>query len=144
MSFFKASLCNRTRKIQFIWSWWHERRKIAWVAWDKVCSPIETGGLWTRDVGRFNMTLLVKWKWKIKVETEGEWRDILDSKYGLWRDMKFIMVDRNYEVWIRIWIRIRYGHRHIDITKLKMTGYGNMTIYTVSYTHLTLPTKRIV
>jgi len=48
-SFFKASsfVCNMIRKIQakFLWGWGFDGRKIAWVAWDKMCSPIEVGGL---------------------------------------------------------------------------------------------------
>ena len=67
--------------------------------WDKVCFRIETGGLGVRDVGSFSMTLLAKWKWRIGVEVEGEWRDILDSRYRSWRDMRFIMVDWKSSTW---------------------------------------------
>lgn len=60
---------------------------------DKVCSPTILGGLGIKDIGKFNATLLAKWKWRLGMEEGGAWRDILDSIYGSWRDMKISMVN---------------------------------------------------
>jgi len=55
LSFFKAplSVCSIIRRTQakFIRAWGYEGWKIAWVAWAKVCSLDEVGGLGIKDVG---------------------------------------------------------------------------------------------
>jgi len=65
-SFFKATtvVYNQIRRIQakFLWGWDFEDRKIAWVKWDKVCSPVEAGGLEIKDIRYFNDALLAKCK----------------------------------------------------------------------------------
>ena len=58
LSFFKApiTVCNiiRITQAKFLLGWGHEGRKIAWVAWPKVCSPVEVGGLGIKYVDIFN------------------------------------------------------------------------------------------
>jgi len=62
-SFFKAPtiVCKIIIRAQakFLWGWGFEGKKIAWVAWDKVCSPVV--GLGIKNVGKFNVALLAKW-----------------------------------------------------------------------------------
>jgi len=45
-SFFKApvGVCNQIRRIhaKFLWGCGYESRKIAWVNWKTICSPIES------------------------------------------------------------------------------------------------------
>jgi len=105
LSFFKASskVCSLIKKIQtkFLWGWGYEERKIAWLVWDKVCSPIEMGGLGIREIGRFNVAFLTKWKWRTGVDDGGVWRDILESTYGSWRDMRVTMEDKKSYFWWR-------------------------------------------
>ena len=66
LSFFKAltTISKLIRKIQiwFLWGWGHDDRKIAWISWDKVCTPKEMGGLGVSDISRFNVALVAKWK----------------------------------------------------------------------------------
>jgi len=101
LSFFKApnTICKLIRKIQiqFLWSWGHNDRKIAWVAWDKVCSPIKAGGLGVRDIHKFNVALFRKWRFG--VGKEGVWKDILESRYGNWKDMKIVGRNRKQSNW---------------------------------------------
>jgi len=40
----------------------NEGRKIAWVKWRIVCSPVIAGGLGVKDIRCFNDALLSKWK----------------------------------------------------------------------------------
>jgi len=58
LSFFKApsKVCKVIQRIQiqFLWGWGHDDRKIARIAWDKVCSPKEMGGLGVKDISKFN------------------------------------------------------------------------------------------
>jgi hypothetical protein len=52
------------------------------VQWDKVCSPIDEGGLGIRNVMRFNQALLGKWLWRFAHEEGTWWRSVLVAKYG--------------------------------------------------------------
>lgn len=49
---------------QFLWGGKEGERKVAWVGWDKICKPVEEGGLGIRDLGLFNKALRAKWVWK--------------------------------------------------------------------------------
>jgi len=102
-SFFKApiAVCNQIRRIQarFLWGWGFEQRKIAWVKWEKVCSPVAAGGLGIKDIGCFNDALLTKWKWRFVAVEEGLWRDILEARYGSWRNMNISLEHRNQSLW---------------------------------------------
>jgi hypothetical protein len=51
------------------------------VEWDKVCSPMDEGGLGIRNVRRFNQALLGKWLWRF-VHEGAWWRLVLVAKYG--------------------------------------------------------------
>jgi len=52
-----------------------------------VCQPKEEGQLGMIDIRRFNTTLLGKWIWRLGYEEYGLWKEVLDSKYGGWRDL---------------------------------------------------------
>ena len=49
------------RKRNFLWGSLEECFKHSLVAWEKVCSPLEMGGLGIRKLGHFNQALLGKW-----------------------------------------------------------------------------------
>jgi len=57
-----ATVVKEVEKIQkrFLWDWGSENRKIAWVAWRKVCESKDKGGLGVIDIRKFNSTLLRK------------------------------------------------------------------------------------
>ena len=98
-SFFKAPIVvrNHIRRIQarFLWGWGFEERKIAWVKWTKVCSPVAAGGLGIKDIGCFNDALFTKWKWRFKSAEEGLWREVLEARYGSWRNLDITLGHRN-------------------------------------------------
>jgi len=102
-SFFKAPIAvyNHIRRIQakFLWGWGFEERKIAWVKWNKVCSPVEVGGLGIKDIECFNDALLAKWNWRYRLPGEGLWREILEARYGNWRNMDATSVYRSHSAW---------------------------------------------
>jgi len=63
-------------------------RKIVRVTWDKVCELKEKGDLWVINIRRFNYIFLEKWIWRLMPKKSGLWKDILDSKYGGWRNLR--------------------------------------------------------
>jgi len=71
-----------------LWGWRSEGRKIAWVAWDKVCKSREAGGLGIINVRQFNLALLRKWIWRLNSDKGGLWREVIESRYGGWRGLK--------------------------------------------------------
>lgn len=49
---------------RFLWGGKGEEMKLAWVSWDKICSPMREGGLGVKNLGMFNKALLGKWVWR--------------------------------------------------------------------------------
>ena len=55
------------------------------VAWEKVCSLLEQGGLGIQKLVPFNQALLGKWLWRYGYEPTHLWQRIIAMKY---RDKK--------------------------------------------------------
>ena len=72
----------------FFWGCGSDGRKIAWASWKYVCKPKEGGGLGMLEIRQFNFALLRKWIWCLGYEKKGLWKELLESKYGGWRDLK--------------------------------------------------------
>ncbi|XP_058725767.1 uncharacterized protein LOC131597068 [Vicia villosa] len=75
LSFFKAptGIISKLESLfkQFLWGENEDERKVNWVNWDKVCKPLEEGGLGFKNLRAFNDALLGKWGWKIMCERGG-------------------------------------------------------------------------
>ena len=44
----------------FSWGQSNEKNKMAWLSWDKMCTPKDDGGLDFQDLKAFNLALLAK------------------------------------------------------------------------------------
>jgi hypothetical protein len=79
-----AYVAKRIEKIQrdFLWGGMNDEAKFHLVEWEKVCSPINEGGLGIRNLRRFNQALLGKWLWRFAHEEGTWWRSVLVAKYG--------------------------------------------------------------
>ena len=38
-------------------------------------------------------------EWRLGAKNDGGWRDLIESRYGDWRDMKTSMADKNNSNW---------------------------------------------
>ena len=66
----------------FLWGSFEGSFKYPLVAWEKVCLPLEMGGLGIRSVVPFNQALLEKWLWRYGHEVTHLWRQVISTKYG--------------------------------------------------------------
>ena len=86
MSLFRALevVCKSIISIQrrFLWGWGKEKRPISWISWKTLCKSREEGGLGLRDIRKFYVALLAKWKWHCISNEKGRWKECLESKYG--------------------------------------------------------------
>jgi hypothetical protein len=56
------------------------KKKYHLVRWTKVCKDRNKGGLGIKNLRKFNISLLCKWRWYLETE-EGLWQDIIRIKY---------------------------------------------------------------
>ena len=61
--------------------WWGQRekeRKLAWIAWEKMCTPKAEGGMGFKDLKAFNLAMLAKQGWRISNSLAHQ---VLKAKY---------------------------------------------------------------
>ena len=80
-----VSLCKRIQSAltRFWWDDNTEKRKMAWLAWDKMTLPKCSGGLGIRDVQAFNDAYLAKISWRLIENPDCLLGRILLGKYCL-------------------------------------------------------------
>lgn len=92
MSAFKLpkDLCDKLTSaiVEFWWSSGSNRRKISWVAWQRLCKRKDEGGLGFHDISGFNQSLLTKQAWRILQQPNSLVSQVLKSKY--WRNGSFM------------------------------------------------------
>jgi len=52
------------------------------VKWNRICTPLHSGGLGVHNLTQFNQALLGKWLWRYGREREALWRLVIDAKFG--------------------------------------------------------------
>jgi hypothetical protein len=80
---FSAGLCDELEQLirNFWWRDEHERRKIHWLAWDKIIKPKLRGGIGFRDLALFNQALLAKQAWRLLQFPDSLCARLLKAKY---------------------------------------------------------------
>jgi len=98
-----AMVVKEVVKLQrnFLWGWGSDGRRIAWALWKKVCKSKEGGGLGMIEIRQFNIAMLGKWIWHLGYEKKGLWKEVLESKYASWRDLRNIRNNTSYSLWSR-------------------------------------------
>ena len=120
LSIIPKVMAARLDRIQrnFLWGSSEGSFKYPLVAWDKVCSPIEMGGLGIRNVVSFNQDLLRKWLWRYRHEVTHLWRRVISTKYGrahgcgLWRSISdgWESFSTNFSFFVGDGTRILFWH----------------------------------
>ncbi|GKV30550.1 hypothetical protein SLEP1_g39351 [Rubroshorea leprosula] len=119
----------------FLWGGKEGDRKIAWVSWEIVCNSRKNGGLGVKDLDRFNMALLGKWRWRLVVEKEALWNRVVEAKYGFRRrrDWEGREVKTNSSFWWKaLWkLDEERGSNEGWVYKgvVKTVGEGNDTLF---------------
>ncbi|XP_057443962.1 uncharacterized protein LOC130736132 [Lotus japonicus] len=72
-------LCTRLMR-NFVWGGSEEANKIAWVSWENVCKPKESGGLRVKDLFSFNRGLIGKWIWRYLNEPDSLWCKVIKAQ----------------------------------------------------------------
>ena len=54
---------------------------MAWLSWDKICTPKEESGLGFRDLKAFNLALLAKQGWRLQTNTSSLVYRVLKPRY---------------------------------------------------------------
>ena len=85
MSCFKLldSLCSDLNLLmgKFWWGQKANERKLAWVSWEKLCSPKVDGEMGFRDFKAFNLALLAKQGWRILKNSDSLVYKVFKAKY---------------------------------------------------------------
>ncbi|XP_030949032.1 uncharacterized protein LOC115972957 [Quercus lobata] len=79
------SLCNELNSLirNFWWGQQDKERKLAWLAWEKMCTPKAEGGMGFKDLKAFNLALLAKQGWWLIQNTESLAHRVLKARYFL-------------------------------------------------------------
>lgn len=83
-----------------------EKKKMAWVNWDLICTPKARGGLSIKNLEVFNLALLTKWRWRFLIENESSlWKKLLVERYGSvgpWFDEEeYLRRHKTFSIWWR-------------------------------------------
>ena len=79
------SLCNELN-MKMRNFWWGQRdkeRKMAWIAWEKMCTLKTEGGMGFKDLKAFNLALLTKQGCRISQDSDSLAHRVLKAKYFL-------------------------------------------------------------
>ncbi|KAJ0780408.1 putative RNA-directed DNA polymerase [Helianthus annuus] len=75
---------------KFLWGGNSEIKKIHWVAWDRVASPVDMGGLGLQHLKDVNTALLAKWGWRYKNEQDSLWVKVVNAIHFGYSEWDFL------------------------------------------------------
>ncbi|KAJ3697193.1 hypothetical protein LUZ61_000898 [Rhynchospora tenuis] len=74
---------------KFFWGKTGQTRYLSFIAWSKICKPVEHGGLGVKDIHSFGEALFLKMVWTLMAEEDKPWVKLCKAKYfpkiGYWR-----------------------------------------------------------
>ncbi|GJX40419.1 RNA-directed DNA polymerase, eukaryota, reverse transcriptase zinc-binding domain protein, partial [Tanacetum coccineum] len=69
-------------RARFFWGADLGERKLHWIAWNRVLSSRDSGGLGVGSLAAFNKALLFKWKWRLRDNPNALWVRLVTSIHG--------------------------------------------------------------
>ncbi|GJY51080.1 RNA-directed DNA polymerase, eukaryota [Tanacetum coccineum] len=69
-------------RARFFWGADLGERKLHWIAWNRVLSSRDSGGLVVGSLAAFNKALLFKWKWRLRDNPNALWVRLVTSIHG--------------------------------------------------------------
>ncbi|KAL7615828.1 hypothetical protein Lser_V15G00765 [Lactuca serriola] len=66
----------------FFWGGSFEKKRVSWIAWDKILPKKKDGGLDIGSLKAHNLALLGKWWWRFSSSKHELWKDVIKSIYG--------------------------------------------------------------
>ena len=73
-------VANKIERLQRDFLWGDSKTHL--VGWDKVCAPLECGGLGVRKLTTFNKAFLEKWLWRFGIEETRLLKRVVALKFG--------------------------------------------------------------
>ncbi|KAL0728180.1 hypothetical protein Bca4012_024273 [Brassica carinata] len=107
--------------------WWdarEDKRKIQWVAWDKLCMSKENGGLGFRDIEMFNQALLAKQAWRLYNNPDTLLARVFKGRY--YASTNFLECGKGYRP-SYAWRSILFGRELLKKGMIKSIGNGEST-----------------
>lgn len=86
----------------FLWSGKADSKFTAKVAWNKVCAPLDHGGLFIKPLQHQSLSLLLKWLWKLRCGDGSRlWRGIVQESLSInsWWDIAEISISKLSHGW---------------------------------------------
>ena len=97
-----------------------------------MCEAWEDGGLGVLDLRIFNLALLEKWIWRLGSDKGGLWKEVLDSKYGGWRNLRAGRGGSSESLWWKdlreVWSLEGWGQNFEDVVAWKV-GNGKEVMF---------------
>ncbi|KAI3751226.1 hypothetical protein L2E82_22274 [Cichorium intybus] len=88
---------------RFLWGGDEDKKKIHWVAWDKVLASKSAGGLGVGSIRALNVAMIVKWWWRLKTEKDSLWGKVIVGLHNLKNKPHSYLSNRNISgVWNNI------------------------------------------
>nr|KAJ0226308.1 hypothetical protein LSAT_V11C100044600 [Lactuca sativa] len=87
---FKGGAIETLERIRrnFIWSKEYDKKKsLCWVAWEKLISPMNVGGIKLGSIKSLNISLLAKWMWRLKTDNSALLVNVIRSSKGVWKNI---------------------------------------------------------
>ena len=99
------SLCN-VLNLMMRNFWWGQRkkeRKLAWIPWEKMCTPKAEGGMGFKDLKAFNLALLAKQGWRITQNVDSLAHRVIKAKYFPKSNFLEAQLAKNHHTYGGVW-----------------------------------------